>query len=240
VGSETLNGIPTKVYAGTSGGGSLKAWLDEKDQLVIRATMSAPGAPPMTMADIRKVSFTRPPASVFAPPAGCAGVKAPPTASDVIAAETGDSGANFVNASYGPGSKDSCSIVVSVVAPKTMTPITRRWQAAIDTTYNVDHPPTYSFGVGNDGTATFAGGGLHEITSQIHNGMLRIDNPPAYFNLSMNVVQPGHGAGVGLIYRQCFAPVTMLYYVLKDANDPGQGGDYLYAKAGKYASAPAK
>ena len=56
--------------------------------------------------------------------------------------------------------------------------------------------------------------------------MLRIDNPPAYFNLGMNVVQPGHGAGIGLIYRQCFAPITMLYYVLKDPNDPGQAATF--------------
>jgi hypothetical protein len=237
-GSETLNGIVTKVYAGSTQGSSLKAWLDEKDGLVIRAVVGAPGAPPMTLVDIRKVSFTPPPASTFALPAGCASVKPPPTAAEVIAAETGDSADNFVNANYGPGSKGSCSIVVRVVAAKTMAPITRRWQAAIDTTYNVDSPPAYSFGVGNDGTATFSGGGLREITSQIHNDMLRIDNPPAYFNLSTNVVQPGHGAGIGLIYRQCFAPVTMLYYILKDPNDPGQGGDFLYAKSGKYATLP--
>ena len=69
--------------------------------------------------------------------------------------------------------------------------------------------------------------------------MLRIDKPPAYFSLGMNVVQPGRGAGTGLIYRQCFGPVTMLYYVLKDPDDPGQGGDFLYAKSRKYASVPA-
>jgi len=240
-GPETVSGIPTKLYAGTTQGSSLKAWLDEKDGLVIRAMVGAPGAPSMTLVDIRKVSFTPPPSSLFALPAGCASVKPPLTPAEVIAAETGDSGDNFVNGIYGPGSKQSCSIVVRVVAAKTMAPITRRWQAAIDTTYNVDHPAAYSFGVGRDGTATFSGGGLHEITSQIHNDMLRIDNPPAYFNLSMNVVQPGHGAGAGgLIYRQCFAPVTMLYYVLKDSNNPGEGGDFLYAKSGKYASVPAR
>ena len=65
-GSETLNGIATKVYAGATQGSSLKAWLDEKDGLVIRAMVSAPGAPPMTLVDVRKVSFTPPPASVFA------------------------------------------------------------------------------------------------------------------------------------------------------------------------------
>jgi hypothetical protein len=157
-----------------------------------------------------------------------------------MAAETGDSGDNFVNAMYGPGSKNSCSILIRPVNSGTMAPINRKWQAAIDTTYNQDDPtpPHYEFGVGRDGTSTFSGGGLHEITSQIRNGMLRIDNPPAYFNLSTNFIQPGRGAGIGLIYRQCFAPTTMLYFVAKDPNDPGAGGDWLYAKSGKYAAVP--
>ena len=42
--------------------------------------------------------------------------------------------------------------------------------------------------------------------------MLRIDNPPAYFNLGMN----------------------------KDPNDPGRGGDHLDAKSGNYASVAAR
>jgi hypothetical protein len=239
-GSETLIGIPAKVYTGTTQGSNLKAWFDEKDALVIRAIVSTPGAPPMALVDIRKVSLTSPPPSLFALPARCASVKPPLTPTETMTAETGDSGDNFVNGSYGPGSKNSCSIVLRVVAAKTMAPVTRRWQAAIDTTYDVDHPPAYSFGVGNDGTATYSGGGIHEITAQIHNDMLRIDNPPAYFNLSLNVVQPNHGTGSGLVYRQCFAPVTMLYYVLKDPDDPGQGGDFLYAKSGKYAHVPVR
>ena len=239
-GAETVSGVATRIYAGATSGNTVRAWLDETDGLVIRAVVSGPGAPPMTLVDVRKVSFTPPPSSAFALPAACAGAKPPPTPAELIAAETGDSGDHFVNAIYGPGSKDSCTIVVRVVAARTMAPITRRWQAAIDTTYTIDAPPAYTFGVGVDGTATFSGGGLHEVTSQIHDDMLRIEHPPAYFNLAMNVVQPNHGAGSGLIYRQCFAPVTMLYYVLKDPNDPGQGGEYLYARSGKYASVPAR
>ena len=241
-GAETVNGIPTKVYTGAASGMNIKAWFDQKDGLVIKSGFGAPGGPMTYMVDIRSVSLTPPPASVFALPPSCAGVKPPPTATELIAAETGDDGANFVSANYGPGSKNSCSIVIRVVAAKTMAPVTRRWQAAIDTTYNQDNPtpPHYEFGTGRDGSSTFAGGGIHEITSQIHNDMLRIDAPPAYFNLAMNVLQPHHGTGDGLVYRQCFAPVTMLYYVLKDASDPGQGGDYLYAKAGKYAAVPSR
>jgi hypothetical protein len=119
-----------------------------------------------------------------------------------------------------------------------MAPLNRRYQVAIDTTYDQKSPtpPSYQFGVGNDGTATYSGGGLHEITSQIRFGVLRIDNPPAYFNLSMNIVAPGHGAGIGLVYRQCFGPVTNLYYVVKDPDDLSKGADFLYAKSGKYAA----
>jgi hypothetical protein len=239
-GTETLHGIPTAVYAIASQGMNVKAWLDQKDGLVIKAEYGAAGAPMTNMIDIRSVSLAPPPASLFVLPAACASVKPPPTEAEVMADETGDSGDNFVNAAYGPGSKNSCSIVIRVVAAKTMAPITRRWQAAIDTSYNMDNPNPahYEFGSAVDGTSTFAGGGLHELTSQIHNDMLRIVNPPAYFNLALNVIQPGHGTGIGLIYRQCFAPVTMLYYVLKDPSDPGSGGDYLYAKSGKYATVP--
>jgi hypothetical protein len=241
-GTETLDGISAQIYAGTAQGTDLKAWLDQKDGLVLRAVMNAPNAAPMTLVDITKVSFARPPTSLFVLPAACAGVKPPPTAAELMAEETGDSGANWVNANYGPGSTNSCSIIVRVVAAKTMAPINRAYQAAIDTTYDQNNPtpPHYVFGVGNDGTSTYSGGGLHEITNQIHNGMLRIDNPPAYFMFGVNIPTPNHGADVGLIYRQCFAPVTMLYDVIKDPANPADGGDWLYAKSGKYAVPPSQ
>ena len=239
-GPETIGGIPTKVYAGVSQGTNLKVWLDEKDGLVIRLAFGAPGAAMQNMVDIRSVTFAPPPASLFTMPAYCASVKPPPTPAELIADETGDSGDNFVNGLYGPGSTNSCSIVIRVVAAKTMAPVTRPWQFAIDTTFNQDHPSPYTFGVGNDGTSTFSGGSIHEISNQIHNDMLRIDNPPATFYKAMNVKQPGRGTEAGMIYRQCFAPVTMLYYVMKDPADIGKGADWLYAKSGKYAAVPAR
>ena len=241
-GAETLDGIATHVFAGSTQGVDLKAWLDQKDGLVIRAQEGAPNTPPMTLVDITKVSFAAPPTSLFVLPAACAGVKPPPTPAELIADETGEAAANWVNANYGPGSTNSCSIIVRVVAAKTMAPINRAYQAAIDTTYDQNNPtpPHYVFGVGNDGTSTYSGGGLHEITNQIHNGMLRIDNPPTYFMFGVNIPTPNHGADVGLIYRQCFAPVTVLYDVIKDPANPADGGDWLYAKSGKYAVPPAQ
>jgi hypothetical protein len=240
-GAEAVAGIPTKIYSGESNGTSIKAWFDEKGGLVLRALIGAPGGTLQPLIDIKKVSFATPLPSILALPAPCAGVQPPPTPAELIADETGDSAANYVNAIYGPGSKNTCSIVLHVVAAKSMAPLNRRYQVAIDTTYNQDAspPPSYTFGVGDDGAATVSGGGLHEITNQIRNGILRIDNPPAYFNLSLNIPTPHHGAGMALIYRQCFAPVTNLYYVVKDPADLGKGADFLYAKAGKYAATPA-
>jgi len=237
-GAETMSGISTKVYTGVQQGMTVKAWFDEKDGLVVKSGFGTPGAALTYMVDIRIVKFAPPPASVFVLPAACAGVKPPPTPAELIADETGDDPSNFVSAGTGPGSKNSCSIVIRVVAAKTMAPVSRRWQAAIDTTFNPDAPSPYTFGVGDDGTSTFQGGHIHEITSQIHNDMLRIDSPPAYFNLALNVVQPHRGTADTLIYRQCFAPVTMLYYVMKDPNDIGAGADFLYAKSGKNAVVP--
>jgi hypothetical protein len=239
-GAETLSGVPTKVYAGTTQGANIKAWLDEKDGLAIKVAYGAPGAPMQNMVDIRSFIKGPPAAAVFASLPACVSVKPPPTAAELIAAETGDSADNWVNANYGPGTKASCSILVRVVAAKTMAPINRHYQAAIDTTYdqNAPTPPHYTFGVGEDGTSTFSGGGLHEITNQVHNGMLRIDHAPPYFMFGINIPTPHEGADTGLIYRQCFAPVTVLYDIIKDPSDPGKGNDWLYAKSGKYAVAP--
>jgi hypothetical protein len=232
-GTETLAGVSTAVYSGNTGGTDVKVWLDQKDGLVVRAIASG-GGQSMTLADVRRVIIGAPAPAHFVLPAACAESKPPPTAAELIAAETGDDAANWF-ANTGMSSKNTCSIVLRVVAAGTMTPVPKKYQAAIDTTYNVDDPPHYTFGVGDDGTSTFSGGGLHEVTSQIHNGMLRIDNPPAYFGLSVNIPTPHEGAGSTVIYRQCFAPVTVLYDIVKDPNDPSKGSQFLYAKSGKYA-----
>jgi hypothetical protein len=239
-GTETIDGIETQIYTGSSPQETEKVWLDQKDGLVVRAQAAAPNTPPMVLVDITKVSFTTPPASRFVLPAACAGVKPPPTPAELIAAETGDDPANWVNGSYGPGSTNSCTIVVQAVAAKTMAPINRHYQAAIDTNYDQSNPPHYEFGVATDGTTTFSGGGLHEITDQVHNGIFSIVNPPAYFMLGVYFPIPNRGGDVNLVYRQCFAPVTMLYEVVNDPANPDDAREWLYAKSGKYATPPAQ
>ncbi len=237
-GTEVVAGISTSIYTGTMQGTALKAWLDAKDGLVLRAEMSAPGGPPQPLVNITGFTVGAPPAQLFTLPSACAGLHPDPTPAEVIANETGDSADNYVNANFGPGSKDSCNILVRVVQAKTMTPITRRMQFAIDTSYDQDHPPHYDFGLGQDGVETFSGGGIHEITNQAHDGTVLIKNPPAYFMFSINLVKPGAGQSLGLIYRQCFHPTTVLLYVVKDPDNPSAGTASLYAKSGKYATVP--
>jgi hypothetical protein len=239
-GTESIGGIAATDYAGDTPQGKIKIWLDTKDNLVMRAQVSQPGSTDVqTLIDIKAVSFATPSPSLFVLPASCAALKPDPTPAELIGDETGDDASNYVGAIQGPGSKDSCSVVLRVVQAKTMTPVTAGFQVAIDTTWDVDHPTAYTFGVGEDGSSTYSGGGLHEITNQIRNGIVRIDNPPPYFNLSVNVKLPHHGAGTALIYRQCFAPQTVLLYVVKDLGRPTQSADYLWVKAGKFATVPA-
>jgi hypothetical protein len=239
-GAETIGGTPTKVFVSTTPQETVKAWLDQKDGLVMKAIVNASGAPAMTLADIRKFTVAAPAASLFTLPAACAGAHPPPTPAELIAAETGDSADNWVSASTASDSKDNCTVVVRVVQAKTMAPVTKKFQMAIDTSFKVNSPSPYTFGVGEDGTATYSGGGVHEVTNFIRNGMLRIPNPPPYFMLGVNIPTPHIGADLNLIYRQCFAPTTVLYRVVNDVDDPQKGGDWLWAKAGKYATAPAQ
>ena len=241
VGTTTVLGFSAKVLEVSSPDGTMRVWVDTKYGLLLKAQSIPPNGAPRTIIEVTEMSFAPPPASVFAVPANCAAAAAaplPPTEAERIAAETGDSADNYVNAIYGPGSKNSCAVILRVVRAGTMAPIANRLQVAIDTSYNVDNPPHYVYGMGTDGTQTFSGGGIHEITNQIHNGIVRLGIPPAYFMLDVNLMKPGTGASEALIYRQCFAPTTILLFVVKDADNPSAGGDFLWVKSGKYATLP--
>jgi hypothetical protein len=241
VGTETIAGVPSNVLETSSPDGVVKVWVDQKTGLVMRLQMAPVKEPVQVLIDTKQESLAPPPASVFALPAACASLapaKHIPTDAERIAAETGESADDFALATHGPGSKNSCSIVIRAVQAGTMAPLNRKIQIAADMTYDIDHPPAYTFGMAVDGTQTFSGGGMRELTSQMRNGMLRIDNPPPYFNLELNLINPGQGAGGALIYRQCFAPVTVLLYVVVDPNDGNKGSDWLWVKQGKFAKVP--
>ncbi len=117
-----------------------------------------------------------------------------------------------------------------------MEPMTTGFQVAVDLTVDLDHPASYKMGAGPGGKATFAGGGLKDLTSQLRNGVLRIDNAPEKFDVE-TAYSTGEFNGV-LIYRQCFGPQTVLLHVVNDPAKLSDGGYWLWVKSGKYAKLP--
>ena len=236
-GTETVNGIATRVLEASTPQAKIKVWLDPKSGLLIRAMMTAPNGDSRTMIDVKQVSLVAPAASIFMLPAKCAAVaKTPkaPSEQERIAAETGSNAADFANAIMGPGSKDSCSVAVRVVNAGTMQAITSGFQIAVDTAVNLDHPGGYTIGVArNGGPETFSGGGLHEMTAQLKNGVLRIANAPPYFDVETHFGNAGDASA--LIYRQCAGPQSVLLFVVKNPQKLSDGGDWLWVKSGKFA-----
>jgi hypothetical protein len=177
---------------------------------------------------------------VFAIPANCAAEGAaplPPTDDEKIEALTGGNPQDFARAIYGPGSKDSCTVLFRVVKAGSMEPITRGFQIAVDMNLANEPRPSYTIGLSPGGRATFSGGGLHEVTPQIRNGVLRIDNAPDHFDVETSFGSGGSGSA--LIYKQCYAPQTVLLYVINNPDKLSDGGEFLWVKSGKYA-APAR
>jgi hypothetical protein len=186
------------------------------------------------------VSFAKPPASVLAVPAACSGVKAPPTEAEKIAAATGGNAADFANAVLAPASPstNACTVLFRVVRSGSMAPVASGFQVAVDKTVDMDHPAAYKMGSGAGGHATFSGGGLQDLTSQMRNGVLRIDDASAHFDLEVAFANGAFGSA--LIHRQCFAPQTVLLYVVNPDNPSEEGHYWLWVKSGKYATVPAR
>lgn len=234
VGGASLNGIATKVYATDSPQGQVKAWIDEKYGLVVKLTMGPKTGQPQTMIEVKQLSLGKPAASLFALPPACAGTaKAPqpPTEAEQIAAATGGDAKDYANAIMPPASKNSCSMLFKVVRAGSLEVVTGGYQVAIDTTVNVEHPAHYVMGVAPGGRSTFSGGGLHEVTGQLRNGVVRVDNVPAQFDMELTFGKGG--ANSALIYRQCYAPETTLLLVVKNPDKLSDGARWLWVKSGK-------
>ena len=238
-GSETVNGFATKVYEAVDPQSKykVKVWREPKYGMVIKAQMAPPGGAATTVIETKLFSLAKPAASFFVLPANCAPPVHVPTDAERFAAETGDSGANFEAASKGPGSPSSCTMVLRVVRAGTMEPVTK-YQVALDPNMDLEHPPHHDFGVSSAGhPASFSGGGIKEYTSQVRNGILRVPDISTVFDLEFAF--GGAGMSGGYIYRHCSGPETVLLYVLKNPDKISEGGDWMWVKSGKFATAPA-
>jgi len=150
---------------------------------------------------------------------------------DQIAAETGGHASQYIDAVMADISPQSCTVLLSVVRAGTLTPVTDGFQMAIDAKVDIDHPASYTIGIGDDGRSTFAGGGLHEVTADFKNGVLTIPDAPKYLDVEFSF-GPGSG-GSALIHRQCFGPQTTLIYVIDNPDTGVKGGDWLWDKGGR-------
>jgi hypothetical protein len=237
IGTETVNGIATKVYETAIPQGKAKVWMDPKSGLAIKAQLIPSTGAAMTIMETKKYIMGAPSPAMFALPAACAAAAAaprPPTEKEQIAALTGGSADDFVKAIYGPASKDTCSVVFRVVRAGSMMPVTSGFQVALDTAADLDHPAHYVMGSSPSGKRTFSGGGLHEVTAQLRNGVLRIDKPGSSFDMELAFGAAGDASA--LPYRQCFGPQTVLLLVVKNPDKISDGADWLYVKSGKYAT----
>ncbi len=241
-GNETLNGFATKVYEAVDPKTKIKVkvWREPKTGMIVRADMAPPGGAMTTIIETKQFNAANPSASLFVLPPSCASAPPPPpTALQRFATETGDdSPANFAEATLGPGSPNSCTMLMRFVAAGTMQPISD-FQVALDLAYDQNNPEHYVMGGSPSGRTVFSGGHLKEYTADIHNGVLRVDNVPASFDLEVTYGGGNKGASSALIYRKCAGPQTVFLFVVKNPNKLSDGADYIWVKSGKLATVPA-
>jgi hypothetical protein len=75
VGTDTVNGIATKVLEVTSAKGNGKIWIAQNGGFPVKIVVTGPDGKAMTIIEMKQLSLAKPPASVFALPAGCAAVQ---------------------------------------------------------------------------------------------------------------------------------------------------------------------
>ena len=179
---------------------------------------------------VESLTLAKPPAGTFKLPPACAKLAAQPpdpTIEEKMIADTGGVANKYLNACTAPDSSDNCAVLLSVVHAGTMAPIAGAFQVAVDQAVDFDHPAHYVSGVAG-GRMTFSGGGLRELTSELHNGVLRLDHPPAHFYAE--VAFPGGSDSFALIHRQCFGNPSKLFFVVKDPGSAASSNWWVWAK----------
>jgi hypothetical protein len=230
LGREMINGIATKALEvmDPGGGGEARLWLDERYGLIVKWVMFPPGGPARTVVEVMQFNPVKPPASLFVMPAICAkNPAAPPPSAELesIAAATGGREEDFVDATMPPASPGSCTALLRIIRAGTLEPIRSGIRVGMDTAVDPEHS-------GTDSRAPSSGGGMRDVTGQLPNGVLRIDNAPPQFNLETQLAKGGMRAAP--IYRQCFRPETVLLLLAnEDASKPDH---WLWVKSGRFAT----
>jgi hypothetical protein len=104
---------------------------------------------------------------------------------------------------------------------------------AIDTPYDMNHPPSYTTGMGVVGKSTFAGGGIRQVAGQIGPAGIRLDDLGSYFYTDVEF-GPAGGANA-VVPKLCSGPQSTLLLVVKNPAKISDGADWLWVKSGKLA-----
>jgi hypothetical protein len=233
-GTETVNGISVKVLDADLGAdGKAKVWVEPKYGLIMKAELTTPNAAPRALLQTQTLSLAKPPAATFALPAGCSTtpVAAPSPVDEQIAAETGEPASNFSKATTPPGTAQTCTVLFRMVQQGSMATLTGGYQIGVDKEVDDQHPADYQFGTDASGHMLVSGGHLTEMTRQMQNGVLRIDNAGKAFHIDIRVP---NGGGTATLYRQCAGPQTTLLLVVTSLEKLSPG-DWLWVKSGKLA-----
>ena len=230
VGTETVNGMPTKVLEVSMGQmGSSKAWVSEQNNIMVKMAVFPPTGPPITMVELKQLSFATPAASLFVVPSGCTESQAEWTqpGGGAQGAASGASGAaatgplvihwgseEFTDSNQLSPSSDSCTVLFRPLYYGTMAPLPGGYKVKL------------RLGQGN----------TQDVTNQLQNGVLRINNAPENFTLDLE--WPDHSASAN-VFRQCFHPETVLLFIQRDKlGQQWIGCDWCWVKSGKYATIP--
>lgn len=222
VGNEAVNGAAAKVFeAGMPDGSKARMWVDDKSGLLLKLQSTDKSGKSQTMTEVKSVSLSKPPDSVFEIPPSCVAAAHPPVDPD------------FEVATTAPASQDACVVWVRVVKAGSMETIKGGFRMGIDLAINTLHPAEHNVGQGPDGNGVFSGGGIREMSGQFKDGVLRLGRIATMFYIA-SVFDNNRGFASAMMYRKCFGPQTMLLMVVKDPNNIGKGVDYLWDKKGKY------
>jgi hypothetical protein len=85
IGTETMNGIATRVMEATIEEGKEKVWVAQNGGFPVKVVMTGPDGKAMTILEVKQLSFAKPPASALLPPAGCKAIQGEATATGVHA-----------------------------------------------------------------------------------------------------------------------------------------------------------
>ena len=83
VGAETLNGIPAKIFEAVSLQGKGRIWLSDQGNYPLKVVFIGADGKQETVIEVKDLSFARPPAAAFIPPAHCQAIQGEATENSV-------------------------------------------------------------------------------------------------------------------------------------------------------------